>query len=194
MNDQSKVPWTNRFSPKHIWNGHLKGLKNRDFRAVPPTGVPDLFARILLYGLPTVGAAAALWFGGTVAAIDGLLAAAGVLGGGLFMAFTQVASWREQYTQRLAERPEAERPQRYSLDETVAHILMATYGCFAVVAVIVVGANFADGQERLTGIWAALAIFFGTYVLLLIGLILPKLYSAYAVTHNVDSEMSGLSH
>lgn len=36
------------------------------------------------------------------------------------------------------------KPQRNSLDETVAHILMATYGCFTLLLIVLVGGNFAD--------------------------------------------------
>jgi hypothetical protein len=172
----------------------MKGLKNRNFRSTEPRGVVDLFARSVLYGLPIVLGALAFWRDAAVAAVDGLLAASGVLAGGLFMAFTQVAAWRDRYTERLQARENAERPQRYSLDETVAHILMAAYGCFALVVIVLVGANFTDKHGDMVGIPAALAITVGTYVLLLMLIIIPKLYAAYAITHFVDREMSGLHH
>jgi len=168
-------------------------LKNRDFRQTQPKGVADLFARAVLYGLPLILGVVALWRGATVAAVDGLLAAGGILAGALFMAFTQVAAWRDRYTERMAGRQASELPQRYSLDETVAHILMATYACFGLAVVALVGANFANKEDKLTGIWAALTIVDGTYVVLLMLIIIPKLYAGYAVTHEVDREMSGLS-
>jgi hypothetical protein len=37
-------------------------------------------------------------------------------------------------------------------------------------------------------------VFLGTYLLLLMLIILPKLYASYAVTHRVGKDMSGLSH
>lgn len=192
---QNEVPKSNRFSARHIWNGHMKGLRNRDFnKADTPPSAADVFARIILYGVPVVLGALALWRGATVAAIDGLLAAAGLLAGALFMAFTQVAAWRDRYTERMDHWEDAERPQRYSLDEAVAHILMATYACFVLAVVTLVGANFTDKDGNLTGIFAALVVTIGTYLLLLLLIIVPKLYASYAVTHRVTKDMSGLSH
>lgn len=188
-----RVPRSNRFSAAHIWNAHQKGLRNRAFTS-SMASAPDYLARWILYLVPFVLGGVAWYFEATVAAIDGLLAAAGVLAGGLFMGFTQVASWRAQYTERAESHHSSERPQRYSLDETVAHILMATYGCFLLVVVVLVGANFANRAGELTGFFAAATVTVGTYVLLLIAMVLPKLYTAYAVTHDVDDEMSGLRH
>lgn len=187
---------TNRFSPRHIWNAHVKGMRNRDFNTGDdtPSAAPDLIARCVLYGLPTLLGLAAYRFGATIVAVDGVLAAAGLLAGGLFMAFTQVAAWRDRYTERVDRREISEKPQRYSLDEAVAHILMATYGCFALVVVTVIGANFADEKGSLDGIFSALGITIGAYVLLLMLIILPKLYASYAITHAVAEDMSGLSH
>lgn len=193
MTTSNKVPRSNRFSAGHIWNAHKKGLRNRSFKAVI-VSAPDLFARWVLYAVPLLLAGVAWFFGATVAAVDGLLAAAGVLAGGLFMGFTQVAAWRDKYTDRADTHDVAERPQRYSLDETVAHILMATYGCFALVVIVVVGANFANDKGELTGVFAAATVLVGSYVLLLLAIVLPKLYGAYAVTHDLDDEMSGLHH
>lgn len=193
MSEQEQVPRSNRFSARHIWNAHFKGLKNRNFGGTA-VGVADVFARTVLYGAPVALAALAYWQGATIAAVDGLLAAAGVLAGGLFMAFTQVAAWRDRYTERWSRRETSEKPQRYSLDETVAHILMATYGCFALLVMVLVGANFANEDGDLVGVFSALVIAVGAYIVLLMLVILPKLYTAYAVTHELDDEMSGLSH
>lgn len=193
MSEQPRPPGSNRFSASHIWTAHMKGLKNRNFRSPQPRGAADLFARVVLYLVPVLLGAAAYLASAKVVAVDGLLAAAGVLAGGLFMAFTQVAAWRDRYTERQADRHASELPQRYSLDETVAHILMATYACLGLLVTVLVSANFADKHGHLVGIGAALVIAVGTYILLLMLIILPKLYTAYAVTHEVDQEMSGLS-
>jgi len=127
-----------------------------------------------------------------VVAVDGLLATAGILAAGLFMAFTQVAAWRDRYTERLELREASELPQRYSLDETVAHILMATYASLGLAVSVLVSANFANKEGALVGLGAALTIALGSYLFLLMLIILPKLYTAYAVTHSVSDDMSGL--
>lgn len=187
------APRTNRFSATPIWRAHLKGLRNRNFRTSDRSGSTDVLTLVALYGLPVGLGAVAYLLGGNITGTDGLLAAAGILAGALFMAFTQVAAWRDRYTARIRDAAASELPQRYSLDETVAHILMATYACLVLATVVLVGANFADDQERVGGVIAAMIIAMGAYVLLLMFIILPKLYAAYAITHEVDSEMSGLS-
>jgi hypothetical protein len=193
MTSSSNIPKSNRFSAGYIWNAHRKGLRNRQYNAAGRTpSAPDFFALTLLYGIPLLLGGLAWYFGLTVAAIDGLLAAAGLLAGGLFMGFTQVAAWRDRYTERARAREDSERPQRYSLDETVAHVLMATYGCLLLVVVILVGANFTNDEGDLVGWAAAATIAVGTYIVLLMMIIIPKLYVAYAVTHELDDEMSGL--
>lgn len=194
MTEKKKTPpRSNRFTARYIWRGHLKGLKNRDFHTDTPVGVPDTLSRVVLYALPVIAGVVCFWSDATVAAVDGLLAAAGILASGLFMAFTQVASWRDRYTERLAKRESAERPQRYALDETVPHILMAAYACFVLALVVLVGANFADDQGRLVGVFSALTVVVGVYVLLLMMIIMPKLYGAYIAMHKVDADISGHS-
>lgn len=190
---QQRPPRSNRFSAIYVWRGHKKGLMDRDFRAEQPVGVPDPLARTVLYGVPLLLGVVAYWLGAAIAAVDGLLAAAGVLASGLFMAFTQVAAWRDRYTERMVSREASEKPQRFALDETVPHILMATYACFLLLVVVVVGANFADEDGRLVGAFAASTIAICSYVLLMMMIVLPKLYSAYVVTHKVDADISGQS-
>jgi hypothetical protein len=190
---RSRPPTSNRFSAFPIWNAHIKGLRNRDFRSQNLNSAADVLALGVLYGLPTSTGVIGYLLGAKVAGADGLLAAAGILAGALFMAFTQVATWRDRYTERQRERHDSELVQRYSLDETVAHILMAAYGCLVLTVLVIAGANFTDAEERMTGVMAAVILAVGSYVLLLLLIIMPRLYSAYAVTHQVPSDLSGLS-
>lgn len=191
---EPRPPGSNRFSAAAIWNAHIKGLRNRDFRAASLNSATDRLALGVLYGLPLVLGGVAYLLGAKLAGADGLLAAAGILAGALFMAFTQVAAWRDRYTERQKERHEAELVQRYSLDETVAHILMAAYGCFLLAVLVIVGANFTDAEDRIVGPMAGIVIVVGSYVLLLMLIIMPRLYAAYVVTHGVPRDLSGLSH
>lgn len=182
-----------RFNPSPIWNAHLKGLMNRKYTTERPVGVPDAAARALLYVAPLVAGVVMFFFDGKVAGTDGLLAAAGIFTGALFMAFTQVASWRQMLSDRRHEREVAEVAQRDSLDEAVAHLLMAMYASVALAVVIVSGRNFADAEGRLTSGWAAATAALGVYTALLLLIVMPKLYSAYVEINEVDDEMSGLS-
>ena len=183
---------TDRFTPSRIWNAHIKGLKNRVYTSARPIGRPDKVARIALYALPVVAAVAMVAFDGTVAGGEGILAAAGIFSGAFFMGFTQVATWRERFTERRDQRDQSEVHQRDSLDESVAHLLMAIYASIGLAVVLVVGQNFADEKDRLTGVWAAISAGLGLYLVLLIMIVLPKLYTAYAGINEVDDEMSGL--
>lgn len=183
---------TDRFNPTDIVVAHLKGLKNRRYTTARPVGVADRAARFALYGLPIVAGVVTLVLGGTVAGPEGILAGIAVLTGAFFMAFTQVATWRERFTERRHEREAAEVNQRDSLDEAVAHLLMAMYASLLLVVVLVVGTNFADDDGNLVGVFAGLTVAIGFYIVLLMMIILPKLYTAYASINEVDDEMSGL--
>jgi len=183
---------TDRFNPTDIVVAHLKGLKNRRYTTVRPVGLADRAARYVLYGLPVVAGVAMVLLGGTVAGPEGILAGIAVLTGALFMAFTQVATWRERFTERRHVREAAEVNQRDSLDEAVAHLLMAMYASLLLVVVLVVGANFTDKDGNLIGAFAGVTAAIGLYIVLLLMIILPKLYTAYASINEVDDEMSGL--
>lgn len=190
---ETPPPTSNRFSATSIWLAHVKGLRNRDFESENLNSAADIFALSVLYGLPLTLSVVGYVLGAKITGADGLLAAAGILAGALFMAFTQIAAWRDRYTERQKERHESELVQRYSLDETVAHVLMAAYACLLMTVLVIVGANFTDAEERMTGLAAASVIAVGTYVVLILLIIIPRLYSAYAVTHKVPSDLSGLS-
>jgi hypothetical protein len=184
---------TDRFNPSDIIVAHLKGLRNRRYDRARPLGVADRTARVLLYVLPLAGAAAMIIWDGVLAGPDGLLAAAGVLTGAFFMGFSQVAGWRERFTERRNAREASEVHQRDSLDEVIAHLLMAIYATAALLVDVVVGLNLADDKGNLTGIPAAIAVAIGMYIILLLLVILPKLYTAYAGINQLDDEVSGLS-
>lgn len=183
---------TDRFNPSDIFLAHLKGLKKRRYDQPRPIGVADTAARVLLYVLPLAACAVVIIFDGTVAGPEGILAAAGIFTGAFFMGFTQVAVWRERFTERRHDRAVAEVHQRDSLDEAIAHLLMAMYGAMLLVVAVSVGMNFGNSDGELQGPWAGISAGLGLYVVLLLALILPKLYTAYAGINAVDDEMSGL--
>ncbi len=190
---------TDRFSPFDVWNAHMKGLKNRDFSQDEPVGTPDYVARVALYGTPLALGALSFVLGLKIADPGGLLEVCGILLGAFLVGFSQIASWREKFTARWAaqlaagETDDAERHHRYSLDEAVAHILLSIYVVLLLIITILVGTNLADGHGRIHGVPAAFTVFFGSLLLMLVVMIVPKLYAAYAVVNDVDDEMSGLT-
>lgn len=185
---------TDRFDPTDIIVAHFKGLKNRRYDRERPIGVPDRAARYLLYVAPLAVGAVVLAKRGHLAGPDGVLAAAGILLAAFLMSFTQIAIWRERLTARRLERAQADVHQRDSLDEATAHLMMAMYACVALTVDVVIGKNFATDKGDLSGVTAAIASALGTYLVLLLLIIIPKLYSAYAQVNELDDEMSGLSH
>lgn len=109
------------------------------------------------------------------------------------MAFAQIASWRDRFTARLAEAGELEVHERDSLDEAVAHMLVAVYGTVLFIVTVVIGSNFTNNKAgELDQPAASIAVMLGTYILILLTMVLPKLYKAYATVNQVDDEMSGL--
>lgn len=185
---------TDRFSPADIFLAHLKGLKNRNYTTARPVGVADISARVALYAIPVAAGVAMYWFDGIIASGDGILAAAGILTGAFFMGFTQVVVWRERFTERRSTHEQSEVHQRDSLDEAIAHILMAMYASMLLIVAVIVSQNLADKDGNLVGVPAAAIVTLGAYVLLIVAIILPKLYTAYASINDLDDEMSGLSH
>lgn len=190
---------TDRFSPFDVWNAHMKSLKNRDFSQDEPVGTPDYVARSVLYGVPLVLGILSFVLDLKIAEPGGLLEVCGILLGAFLVGFSQVASWREKFTARLAaqnaagETDDAELHHRYSLDEAVAHILLSMYAVIFLIITILIGTNLADEDGQLHEVPAAFTVYFGALLLILVIMIVPKLYTAYAVVNQVDDEMSGLA-
>lgn len=58
---------------------------------------------------------------------------------------------------------------------------------------LLIGSQFLEKDGSLGGVWAAIAVALGTFVVLLVLIVVPKLYTAYVLVNEVDDEMSGLS-
>lgn len=178
-----------RLIPTQMFRAHWKALS--DYRA-PGKPRPDIFTRAVLIGVPTAVVILCLVAKFELKAPEGLLAGLALLAGGLLGAFTHLSSTRVQLAEREHVWGEAERVDRDSIDETSAHLLVASYLAGVAAAVLVLGMNFgATPTGAIAGVWAAAAGGLMSYVLLLFLIALPRLYSAYALHSNVRAELSG---
>lgn len=190
----------NRLNLLPVWLGHWRGLTMRRYRYDLPEDDdrslsvgPDVLARSLTLAIPVLAgvvAAVVLWgkaptwhIAGDVAGV--VVAAAALMSGGLLGAFSLLAAWRERLDQNGRRR---QRPLRAMIDEAVAHILLATLESALLVAAAF-GALVARGF--LAEAFACFAVALGAHVLYLFVLLVPRLYSVYAQTVDVDELMDG---
>lgn len=180
---------TDRFSPAAVLWAHWKGMTNRHYGS--RSSVADTTARVIVVLLPLTVGVSCYVAGATMQAGAAMLAGVSLLAGGFLAAFSQVASWRERLTEQRAQHEVSDRPRRDALDESVAHIITAIYVCITQAVVLVIALNTADDQGVVHGVWAALPYALGTYLVLVIFMVLPNLYETYDNSNKVAPELSG---
>lgn len=177
-----------RFFPIELFRGHWKALS--DYRSAQPA--PDRVARLLLIGLPLVSGGTFLVFGGSLAAPGSLLSGVALLAGGFLAAFGQISTLRLRLTDRADRFPDAEAIDRSALDETAAHLLVASFMSAITALFLVLAMNFsASDAGAVSGPLAGVALACATYVLLVFVIALPRLYAAYVTMNSVRPELSG---
>jgi ABC-type Fe3+ transport system permease subunit len=157
---------------------------------------PDVLAWVVLLVPPATLLTVSIWRSWRVSDAQTMLAGVALIIGGGLAAFGQLASWRA----RLAEKGSdgsAQKPERDSIDEATAHLLWATWVAVFTTPFLVVTAE-TDGDRFKTGLleWiprvaSALSFSLGLYLLLVLGMVLPKLYDAYASAYKLPAEMDG---
>lgn len=168
-----------RLSPVPVWRAHLDALTKH------PTDRPDWVTRGVLFGVPAVVGVVAYLFDAQLRQPGALLAGAALLAGTLFASFGQLASFRG----RLADSLDTSQVAFDALDETVAHVLMAVYVAITAAAVLGAATSLSAGPVR--GVFAALALALGVWLLLLVLLITPRLYQAYTYAYVVRDPLNG---
>jgi ABC-type multidrug transport system fused ATPase/permease subunit len=177
-----------RFFPIELLRGHWKGLS--DYRSNNPRA--DKITRISLIGLPLIAGGLMLYSRGELAAPGSLLAGVALLAGGFLAAFGQISTLRLKLTERRMDFPEVEQIDRDSLDETAAHLLVASLFSALTALVLVLGMNLASySTGAIYGPFAAIAVALATYVLLVFVISVPRLYTAYLSINHVRDELSG---
>ncbi len=186
---------TDRFSPFDLFRAHRKALRNRNYMAAGSSKV-DLLAWLVLAVPPILLLAASIFWSWRVSDAQSMLAGVALIIGGGLAAFGQLASWRSRLTEREDEES-IERPERDSIDEATAHLLWATWVAvfttpFLVIAAETKGDGFQSGWTAwIPRLVSGLSFSLGLYLLLLLGMVLPKLYDAYAAANRLAPEMDG---
>jgi hypothetical protein len=179
---------SSRFIPVELFRGHWKGLS--DYRGHQI--VPDNLSRAILIAVPLLAGASIFLLQGTLAAPGSLLAGVALLAGGFLAAFGQISTLRLRLTDRAKDFGEVEAIDRDALDETAAHLLVASFMSAVTALVLVLGMNLGANQAGVIwGFWAALAVVPATYVLLVFVIAIPRLYAAYVNINKVRDQLSG---
>lgn len=181
-----------RFNIWPLVRGQLKGLT-----LAARTGNPaDVFARLVLYGVPSILLTLALAMDWKLTTPVPLLTAVSLLAGGTLSAFSSISSLRLKLTE-WSEEDDGRDVDRASLDESVAHLFMIALACVVDAALLVFGLNTSMGEPKspdegaLLGWPAAATIGVTTYIFLTFIMILPRLYWAYTKMNRVSPKMNG---
>lgn len=181
---------TPRLSPGPVFRAQWKSLGDYSRPGKP---VADRAARASLFGLPVVVGVVSGVADLGLRGADAVLAAVALLAGGFLAAFTHLSGVRARLAEREAAWGDAERVHRDALDETSAHLVAASYVSGLETGLIIVLMNVAgDGNGGIQGSWAAPAYAGLTYLLIVFMITLPRLYTAYAESNSVRSDLNGL--
>ncbi|MHA7190520.1 hypothetical protein ACX80N_09555 [Arthrobacter sp. MDT2-16] len=125
-----------RFDLRPLIRGLSDGLRNR--RADAEMEVPDVWSRIVLFGIPALILVLMVAFRVELTHADQLLAGAALLSAALIGAFAQIVTWRERILRRNRE---VERVKVRALNEAGAHVLVSLVMSVVVTAAVFVLAN-----------------------------------------------------
>lgn len=175
-----------RFSPLPIVRAHFRAFV--DMR----TGRRDLRSLLVLL-VPVALAILGTYRGWVVGNPAGLLAGVALMAGMLIGAFAQITTLRlrlEESAELLGSDPF--HYERDALDETVAHLLMAVL--LAILgAVMLVALMNAMPDSGLRPFLTALVVWATSYLGLLLLLVLPRMYYAYASSAKVRAPLNGFN-
>ncbi|WP_139812254.1 hypothetical protein [Prescottella equi] len=179
-----------RFSVANVINAHWKGLSKpaRDGEAPEP----DKVARLVLVLAPLMAGITMFGFQVQLTSPAIIVAALSLLTGALLTVFTQLSTLRLKLTEWYDRDDVDRRPDKDSIDESVAHVLVAALVSISATIVAVFAIALGDeGAPALRGVVAAITVALITYVLLLLIMLIPRLYGAYASVHDVADELNG---
>jgi Flp pilus assembly pilin Flp len=178
-----------RFNLAPLFRAHWKGLTNG---TNSPT--PDWPSRLILIFIPVAVGILSVFFNWRLMAPAALLAGVTLLAGSLLSAFTHLSSLRMKISEWEEHNSDRFNAERAMLDETAAHLLLASLASIANAVIIVIGLNFRSGvKEEIDGFWAAMSLAFGSWTVILFVLCLPRLYSAYVEINHVEGYLSGFT-
>lgn len=202
-----------RLSILPVIRGHWKGLSND---LANGKTVPDWRTRSVLLGVSAGVLAATYILGWQVASPSATLSAMALLSAGLLGVFTQLSALRI----RLTSQPEDTwlDVERDGIDEAVAHVLFAFLLCIINSALLVIALNTIPTTapancgvppqmvdptlatppvscsippQVLDSWWSGPILAIGSYIVLMLIILIPKLYSAYVEMNEVRRELNG---
>lgn len=189
---------TDRFSPLPVVRAHLLALTKRDYSSTTVTARGyDWVALIALILIPSLVGAVAWLLSWRLATVDALLEGSALLVGGLIAGFAQIAAWRDRLTAAAQKEGIAGVSKRDSLDESVAHTLMAVYAAVVLTVLLAIDANVLAGSGAkgevtpLSQLLSSLTLASSAYLTLLVLLVLANLWSAYSDNNDVPTRMGG---
>lgn len=125
-----------RFDVRPLIRGLRLGLRKR--RADADNEIPDVWSRIVLFGIPVLILILMVVFRVELTKADQLLAGAALLSAALIGAFAQIVSWRERILRRNRD---VERLKVRALNEAGAHVLVSLVMSVVVTVAVFVLAN-----------------------------------------------------
>lgn len=170
---------SSRFGLGPLLGGLKSGLRKRRRTDAEPA---DVWTRAVLVGVPTAGAAVAIWQEWIVTVPQDLLAGIALLIGAELAAFSQLAAWRERLNQRNLGK---EIVRRRALDEAVAHVLVSTLaatvaaGLLVAISVIDPGKNPREIVEVSVRAMSGLILGLLAYLALTLWIVVNLLWDAY---------------
>jgi hypothetical protein len=191
-----------RLLPVEVVRGHWRGLS--DYRT--DTVTADVITRLVLVGA-SIGTGLAMWLvpGAAIRQPGPLLAGVALFAGSLLAAFGQLSTLRLKLTdldkaadvakdlQPYEAAPRSNPHTRDFLDETAAHLLLASYLSAVTAAMLVLGSSvFPRSDGSICGPLAGAIGATSTYVFVLFLIALPRLYVAYTTINVVRKQLSGI--
>ncbi|MCF3937169.1 hypothetical protein [Gordonia tangerina] len=180
-----------RFSIRSVLSAHWKGLSEPS-EHLGGKPIPDRAARCILILVPVLAAVAVGGFRIPLSSPAIVVAALSLLTGSLLTVFTQLSTLRLKLTEWYDRDDIEHRTDKDAIDESVAHVLTAAL--IALTATFVAVGATVLGDKHLpviNGIIAAIVVGLVAYVLLLLIILIPRLYSAYVAVHDVDDNLNG---
>jgi hypothetical protein len=179
---RSEEVGVDHFNVSAVWRGHWSALgRNSLFHGVP--------IRALFVVAPLGLGGVALWQCWTLSAPAGLLTGVSILIGGALTVFAQLVGLRTRLRTDLDEEWMA--AQRDALDETVAHLLTAVLFAIVDATILVLGMNLAAPDGHVPTPITAATLALSSYLVLLLVLCVPRLYSAYTTGFVVAKHLDG---
>ncbi|MCK8674143.1 hypothetical protein M1M07_23905 [Rhodococcus sp. HM1] len=177
-----------RFDLSPIFRAHWKVLS----KDTSDGTVPDWPARFGLLIPSIVAPGVMIVCGWSLAQPTALLTAVALLAGALIAAFAELSSLRIKLGERYDPGEQDGENDKAAIDESVTHVLFASFLLFVNAAVLTIGLVMApEDAKSLAGpaAWISAGLF--TYTVILALMLIPRLLYAYTQANRVRDDLNG---